>query len=455
MKPNLLIIDDEVHIGEALTYALEDSYQVLTATNGQQAMQLLEQQPTDLVLLDLRVGIEDGLELLVNIKYRYPSIEVIMITAFGSIQSSVEAIKRGAFYYTTKPLDLTELSVYLRKAMQKREALLAMQAIDETPRDYDYIVGETPAIYQILDMVERVKDIDFTVLITGESGTGKELIAKAIHERGKRAGRPFEIVNCAALPAQLIESELFGHEKGAFTGAATSYPGKFLLANKGSLFLDEIGELDLGVQAKLLRVLQDKVVTPLGATLPQKVDVRIITATNRNLKQDVEDGLFRSDLFYRLNVIEISMPPLRQRKEDITLLISFFMKAIAKELRQPVKHLSPATTMVLEHYDYPGNVRELKNILERAAVISPTQVIELSDLPPYLFEHEMEAELQNEDSFINISYGEPLDSVERKVILMNLARLQRPRREIAQVLGISERTLRNKLREYSLQEPEE
>ncbi|MGE5454628.1 MAG: sigma-54 interaction domain-containing protein, partial [Methylocystaceae bacterium] len=335
------------------------------------------------------------------------------------------------------------------------EALLAMQVIEEIPRDYDYIVGETPGIYQVLDLVEKIKDIDFTVLVTGESGTGKELIARAIHERGKRAAQPFEILNCAALPAQLLESELFGYEKGAFTGATASYPGKFLMANQGSLFLDEIGELDLSVQAKLLRVLQDKVVTPLGSTSSKKVDVRIITATNRNLKQDVAVGRFRSDLYYRLNVIEIKMPPLRQRKEDIPMLISFFMRDIARHLKQPVKHLSPAATMVLEHYSYPGNVRELKNILERAAVVSPTQVIELADLPPYLFELDTENQMVNDERFINISYGEPLDAVERKVILMNLSRLQRPRREIAQVLGISERTLRNKLREYSLQEPDE
>lgn len=455
MKPKLLIIDDEVHIGEALTYALEDRYQVMTATNSQQALRRLEQQPTDLVLLDLRLGSEDGLEVLNQIKHHYPLIEIIIITAFGSIQSSVEAIKRGAFYYITKPLDLNELDIYLSKAHQKREALLAMQVIEEIPRDYDYIVGETPGIYQVLDLVEKIKDIDFTVLVTGESGTGKELIARAIHERGKRAAQPFEILNCAALPAQLLESELFGYEKGAFTGATASYPGKFLMANQGSLFLDEIGELDLSVQAKLLRVLQDKVVTPLGSTSSKKVDVRIITATNRNLKQDVAVGRFRSDLYYRLNVIEIKMPPLRQRKEDIPMLISFFMRDIARHLKQPVKHLSPAATMVLEHYSYPGNVRELKNILERAAVVSPTQVIELADLPPYLFELDTENQMVNDERFINISYGEPLDAVERKVILMNLSRLQRPRREIAQVLGISERTLRNKLREYSLQEPDE
>lgn len=455
MKPKLLIIDDEIYIGEALSYALEDRYQVFTANNSQEAVNCLEKQPIDLVLLDLRLGMEDGLEVLTRIKHHYPEVEVIIITAFGSIQSSVEAIKRGAFYYTTKPLDLHELEVYLGKAMQRREAVLAMQVIDETPRDYDYIVGETPAIYQILEMVDRVKDIDFTVLITGESGTGKELIAKAIHERGKRAKKPFAIVNCAALPAQLIESELFGHEKGAFTGAVANYQGKFVFADQGSLFLDEIGELDLTVQAKLLRVLQDKIVTPIGATTSKKVDVRIIAATNRNLKQEVDEGRFRSDLFYRLNVIEIKMPTLRQRKEDIPLLISFFLRIIAQELGQPVKHLSPATSMVLEHYDYPGNVRELKNILERAAVVSPTQVVELSDLPPYLFDHELENEPVSDEGFINIRYGEPLDAVERKVILMNLARLQRSRREIAQVLGISERTLRNKLREYSLQEPEE
>lgn len=450
MLPQVLIVDDEVHIGEALTFALEDRYRVFTATCSREAMSILDKENIDVVLLDLKLGEEDGLEVLANIRHRYPTVEVIVITAYGTIKSSVEAITMGAFYYTTKPLDLNELEVYIKKALQKRRA---GDCISQDPEGedsiYKSIVGTSPPMRQVTRMIEKVKNIDFTVLLTGESGTGKEVVARTIHRAGKRASGPFEVVNCAALPSQLMESELFGYEKGAFTGANTSYPGKFVLADRGTLFLDEIGEMDLANQSKLLRVLQDKVVCPLGSTTSRRVDVRIIAATNRNLREEVEAGRFRADLYYRLNVIEIKLPALRDHKEDIPLLVSYFLKEIARDLGIEPKHISPAAMIVLEHYDYPGNVRELKNILERAVVVSSSQVIEISDLPPYLFEHGEDNE--SEEDGITIRCGEPLDQVERKVILMNLTRLQRPRKEIAQVLGISERTLRNKLKEYSLQ----
>lgn len=454
MLPKVLIIDDEVNICEALSFALEEKYEVKTAHNSREAFKILKSEEIDAVLLDMRLGSEDGLDILKTIKHDYPLIEVIILTAYGSIKNSVEAVKMGAFYYITKPVDLNELEMYLKRAVQKTKTNQDMemkdnQALADTSLNF---VGQSPSIRKILDMVNKIKDINSTVLITGESGTGKELVARAIHTLGVRRDKPFQVINCAALPSNLIESELFGYEKGAFTGAASRYEGKFLLANHGTLFLDEIGEMELGLQAKLLRVLQDKVVTPLGSREQYKVDVRIVAATNKDLKEEVKKGNFRKDLYYRLNVIELKLPPLRERKEDIPLLITYFLKQFAGRLGQEVKHISPAAMIVLEHYNYPGNVRELENILERACAVSEGSVIEISDLPGYIFEsmdvENDENRLENEGEVITVRYGEPLDEVERKVILLNLAKLNRPRKEIAQVLGISERTLRNKLKAY-------
>jgi len=447
---SLLIVDDEVNICEALGFALEDKYDVNIAHNGKEALSILSKTNVDVVLLDMRLGNESGLDILQDIKHEFPDVEVIIITAYGTIKNSVEAVQLGAFYYLTKPVDLNELFIYVHKALQKRKA---SNQIEERANELCGVninlIGQNSKINKVLEMVNRIKDLDSTVLITGESGTGKEVVARAIHSLGSRSDRPWEVVNCAALPATLMESELFGYEKGAFTGAVNRYEGKFVLANGGTLFLDEIGEMDFAVQAKLLRVLQDKVVTPLGSTVHHQVNVRIVAATNKNLKEEVKEGRFRQDLFYRLNVIEIVLPPLRERKEDIPLLISYFLKEMSARLGTELKHISPAAMIVLEHYDYPGNVRELENILERACVVSTGNVIEISDLPAYIFES-IDEENTGDNDFITIKYGEPLDNVEKRVILMNLAKLQKPKKEIAQVLGISERTLRNKLKAYSV-----
>ncbi|WP_296864876.1 sigma-54 dependent transcriptional regulator [Thermosyntropha sp.] len=447
----ILIIDDEINICEALSFALEEKYEIKIAHNSKEAFKVLKSENVDAVLLDMRLGEENGLDILKTIKHEYPSLEVIILTAYGSIKNSVEAVKMGAFYYITKPVDLNELEIYLSQAVQKTKANREMEKKDnQTLADTSLnFVGSSSSIRKVFELVNKVKDIDSTVLITGESGTGKELVARAIHTLGIRRNKPFQVVNCAALPDNLIESELFGYEKGAFTGAVSRYEGKFLLANQGTLFLDEIGEMELGLQAKLLRVLQDKVVTPLGSREQRKVDVRIIAATNKDLKEEVKKGNFRQDLYYRLNVIEIKLPPLRERKEDIPLLVSFFLKKFAARLGQNPKHISPAAMIVLEHYNYPGNVRELENILERACAVSEGDVIEISDLPGYIFEDIEEANYsKEEEEVITIRYGEPLDEVERKVILLNLAKLNRPKKEIARLLGISERTLRNKLKNY-------
>lgn len=455
MLPKILIIDDEVNICEALSFALEEKYEVKIALNSREAFKILRSQEIDAIILDMRLGEEDGLDILKAIKHDYPLIEVIILTAYGSIKNSVEAVKMGAFYYITKPVDLNEMEIYLARAVQKTRTNRDMQKKDNQVLAAASLnfVGQSPPIRKVLDLVNKVKDIDSTVLITGESGTGKELVARAIHTLGVRRDKPFQVVNCAALPSNLIESELFGYEKGAFTGATSRYEGKFLLANHGTLFLDEIGEMELSLQAKLLRVLQDKVVTPLGSREQHKVDVRIVAATNKDLKEEVKKGNFRQDLYYRLNVIEIKLPPLRERKEDIPLLVNYFLKQFAERLGQEVKHISPAAMIVLEHYNYPGNVRELENILERACAVSEGNVIEISDLPGYIFEGVETGEKGldvRDDEVITIRYGEPLDEVEKKVIMLNLSKLNKPRKEIARVLGISERTLRNKLKAYCI-----
>lgn len=447
----VLIVDDEVNICEALSFALEDSYEVLTANEGKEAFAILRKNEIDVVLLDLKLGEENGLDILKSIKRNYHDVEVIIITSYGTIKSSVEAIQLGAFYYIAKPLDLAELELYIKRAIQNKIAANAVKN-KKSRQIVKYslnLVGDSNPILEVKEMVNRVKDIDSNVLISGESGTGKELVARAIHTMGSRKTAILQIINCAALPASLMESELFGYEKGAFTGAQNSYPGRFRLADGGSLFLDEIGELDMGLQAKLLRVLQDRIVMPLGSTRQHEIDVRIIAATNRNLREEVEKGNFRQDLYYRLNVIEIKIPPLRERKEDIPLLTGYLLKQMSGKLRQEIKHISPAAMILLEHYNYPGNVRELENILERACAVSESNVVELSDLPAEMFEDMQTESLEDSEDGIVIHSGESLDDIEKKVILMNLANIQKPRKEIAKLLGISERTLRNKLKIYS------
>lgn len=310
------------------------------------------------------------------------------------------------------------------------------------------MLGDSSSTREVLKIIDKVKNIDSVILISGETGTGKDLVARMIHSQGKRKGGPLEIVNCAALPVNLLESELFGYEKGAFTGAINKYHGKFRLADGGTLFLDEIGEMEPLIQAKLLRVLQDKTVKPLGSSLSHRVDVRIVAATNKNLSTEVKEGRFREDLFYRLNVINIQVLPLRERKEDLPFLIDNILDKMAEKLGQKKKRINLAVFIVLQNYHFPGNVRELENILERACVFSDGDIIELLDLPPYVFSNQDKKIIDSNNDGVMIYSGEPLDQVEQKVILMNLKNLKKSKKEIAEVLGISERTLRNKIKYY-------
>lgn len=448
---HLIVIDDESAICNSLEFALEEKYHVHTFTDPAGALSLIERVEISFVLLDLMIGPHDGTDILREIKRLSPHTVVIIMTAYGSITSSVEAMKSGAFYYVTKPLMMDELEILLEKAeeffhLQSKVKWLS----DELDKlsEHEGLIGTSSAIQSLFELIDKVKDIDSNILLTGESGTGKELVARAIHNKGNRRGKRFQAVNCAAIPENLLESELFGYEKGAFTGAVHSKPGQFVLADGGTLFLDEIGEMDLTLQTKMLRIIQERKVTPLGGVDERSVDVRIIAATNRDLWKEVKANRFREDLYYRLNVIPINLPPLRERKGDIPLLVQYFIKKISERMGKPIDGISQEALQVLENYSFVGNVRELQNIVERTIALTSSSMIEKRDLP---------RELQGKPAaathkLIPVYVGETMEEIEKRVILYNLSRCNGNRRKTALVVGIGERTLRDKLKKYQAEE---
>lgn len=449
---NLLIVDDEPSICVSLSFALEDEYAVWTATDAESAIEIVRLEPIDCVLLDLSLGQSSGLALLAQLKTICPQLTVIMMTAYGTIESSVEAIKAGAYHYLTKPLHVDEVKLLLGKALEFQALHKRVQVLSEAVRQqqsYAGIIGKSPAMGRVFDLISKVKDIPSSILITGESGTGKELVARAIHFEGNRSQAPFSVINCAAIPESLLESELFGHEKGTFTGAYQSKKGLFERSHGGTVFLDEIGEMPLSLQAKLLRVIQDRVVTPLGSYEPKEVDIRIIAATNRQLEEEVAKGTFREDLFYRLNVIPIRTPALRERMEDIAPLLDHFLQRCSLSMGKREKAFTPEAKKWLYAYTYPGNVRELANIVEYAVALSQGERITLEDLPPALIERQQDArERLSEGTGVTIPSGITLEEAERRIILHALERHAGHRRKTADQLGISERGLRQKLKQY-------
>lgn len=452
----LLIIDDEAPICVSLAFALESEYEVHTATTEEYALELFSAQEFDLVLLDLRLGRSDGLEVLVKIKKLKPSAMVIIMTAYGSIQSSVDAMKLGAFYYITKPINMDELRALLVNATNYiRLSCRVEHYADKLCREYEQvgIIGRSQAMQNVFSLIEKVRNTDTNVMITGESGTGKELVARAIHFTGNRKGEPFEVINCAAIPPNLLESELFGHERGAFTGAMQRKRGIFELADKGTLFLDEICEMDINLQSKLLRAVQQKEISPVGSNIRKKIDVRIICATNRNVSKEISEGRFREDLFYRLNVINISLPSLRERSEDIPLLVKSFIAKYNRKLGRSVSGIDEAALDALCRYPFKGNVRELENIIERILVLSDSSCISIEDLPAEVLCLRQGVAACNLGTLIPVYVGESMETIEQKVILHTLKSLKGNRRETAKILNISERSLRYKLKEYS-EEPE-
>ena len=381
----ILVADDEAIIRKSFARALaDDGFEVEAAADGEAAIELLGQQPFDLVITDLRMPKADGREVLRHVKANCPDTEVVILTGYGSIQTAVAAIKDGAYNYITKPLNKHELLRMAREIAEKTELrgrVEQLQSQLEERYALHNLVGRSPAMQAVYDLIEKVGEADCNVVITGESGTGKELVARAIHYGGPRADTAFVAVNCGALPESIIESELFGHERGAFTGAERTHPGYFESASGGTIFLDEFTELSLNTQVKLLRVVQQREIVRVGSTSPIAIDVRILAATNRDPAECLRQGTLREDLFYRLNVVTVTVPPLRERAEDIPLLVGHFLQRSRQKLSEPAKRITPAALDALVAHSWPGNVRELENVVERAVTLISGSVIDVGDLP--------------------------------------------------------------------------
>jgi len=450
MEGYILIADDEKTFRDTLAKVLiEEGYEVVTAPNGEVALQEISNQEFDLAFCDIRMPGIDGLQLLKEIRKVSPHTSVIIITAYGSIESAVQALKMGAYDYIVKPLIFDEVLVKVKNIIgfQKLSRdYKRLRAEVEERYDFRNIVGISPKICEILNLVKKVAPTKSTALITGESGTGKELIAHAIHQNSPRKTEKFVPINCAAIPENLLESELFGHVKGAFTGAMSSKEGLFKIADKGTLFLDEVGELPLSLQVKLLRVIEDGEVLPVGGIKPVKTDVRLIAATARNLSEEVEKGSFREELYYRLNVVEISLPPLRKRKEDIPPLVNHFVNKLNVELKKSVSGVDPQAMRLLLGYSWKGNVRELQNVIERAMILCEGDVITTSDLPS-LLSGEKEPIEKEEDSLKEI-----LREYERGHIIKVLEKTGYDKKEAARLLGLSLSSLYRKIEELSIRE---
>lgn len=449
---NVLVIDDEISILTALRFALEDHFNVFTTADVPEGIEMVKSKKIDLVLLDQYLGEYRGIEVLNTIKSQNPRVIVISMTAYGCIEDSIEAIQSGAYYYITKPLDINGIISMINKALEYQSLSDKVEDLTRKINENKFqlkMISSSKSMSEVFKMIDRVKDVDINVLVCGESGTGKELIARAIHETSKRKDQNMEIINCAAIPENLLESELFGYEKGAFTGANTRYKGKFELADKGTLFLDEIGDMDLNLQSKLLRVIQEKTITPLGSEKSIPVDFRLIAATNLNLAAEIKRGNFREDLFFRLNVVNIETPPLRNRKEDIPALTKFFINKYSDLFSKNVNGISRAAINVLEGYSYPGNVRELQNIIERAVALADEDTIQIKDLPPEIISN---SDISKTSENISIYIGDTLEIAEKKLILSTLEYCEYNKRKTAKMLGMSERHLYNKLNQYELSE---
>lgn len=450
MRKTILIIDDEIGICTSLKFALNSEYNVFTATTKQEALRVLSREEVNLCLLDLKLGMDSGIDVLTEIKARSPQTMVIMMTAYGTIESTVEAMHLGAYNYLIKPLSISELNFVLENAFAYQELHYKVEYLQselENRISRGGIVGKSPAMKNVLKMVDKVKDIDSSILITGESGTGKELIAREIHASGKRADQPFETVNCAAIPEGLLEEELFGHKKGAFTGAVDDKAGKFAVANHGTIFLDEIAELPYSLQAKLLRVLQQKEYSPIGSNEKISLDVRVLSATNKDLQKCIEERTFREDLYFRLKVIEIHLPPLRERKQDIPLLINSFTDKYNLDFHKQISSITKGAEQKLLAYDYPGNIRQLANILEYAVVMADSGVIDISNLPEeVVLEKKPVKGADGSFTFPPMS----LKDAEKQAIEAALLANDGRRKATAEMLGISEKGLFNKIREYGI-----
>lgn len=446
-SPYVLVVDDERGICESLRKILErEGYRVTTTDSGVEALELARHEPIDLILSDIMMPKMSGIELLRAVKAMSPSVEVVMMTAFGTVENAVECMREGAYDFIPKPLKRAIVVRSVQRALERRNLLAENQLLRESlegERSEGDTVGNSPALRKTLELVAQAAPSQATILLTGESGTGKELIARRIHRLSERSG-PYVAVNCAALPESLLESELFGHEKGAFTGASAQKEGRFERAAGGTLLLDEIGETSPAVQVRLLRVLQEGEIERVGGNKPVPVDVRVIAATNRDLGAMVAEGEFREDLYYRLNVIAVELPPLRERHGDVALLAQSFAKIFAEKNGKSLRGFSQAALAALDRYSWPGNVRELENTIERAVVLCRSDVIGVEDLPEVVVESNPARGTEREDGLF-VPFGTPLEEVERRLIRQTLDRVGGDKKTAARLLGIATRTIYRKL----------
>lgn len=448
---SILIIDDEETQRSILKGYLEKKgYKIYSASSGTEGIDLIRRNMIDIVLSDYKMPDKTGLEVLETVKEINPEISFVILTAYGTIENAVKAMRLGAFDYISKPVDLDELDLLLERIIEnknlKSEILLLKNQLKEKFK-IDSFISQSPKMEEVLSIAARSADSKATVLITGESGTGKEVLAKAIHYASSRKDKPFVAVNIPALPETLLESELFGHEKGAFTGADKAKKGRFELADGGTIFLDEIGDIPLNLQVKLLRVLQEHQIERVGSVENINIDVRIIAATHQNLEQKIKDGSFREDLYYRLNIVSLYLPPLRERKEDILPLIDHFVEKYSKENNKKKLSLSKEAVDLLIKYNFPGNVRELENAIERAVVLCRSDVITVNDLPNVIKGFKAEKEIVTNE---NTSLIEQVEALEKKLIFDALSKTNGNQSQAGRMLGLTERNLRYKMQKYEI-----
>lgn len=460
MKPRILAVDDEESIREFLEIMLKkEGYDVTTAKDGAEAIDTLKKKSFDMVISDLQMPNVTGMELLKHVKDNYPDLVFMIITAFGTTESAVEAMKLGAYDYITKPFKIDEVRIVIGNALRSKNLEVENRTLKkEMQKEFSFqsLVGNSEKMHQIYELIKRVSQTPTNVLITGESGTGKEMVAKAIHVNGPLKNKPFVTINCGAIPENLMESEMFGHKKGSFTGAIQDKVGLFEVADGGTLFLDEVGELPLTIQVKLLRAIQERVIRRVGATEDQKIEVRIIAATNRDLEDMIKEGLFREDLFYRLNVILIKVPPLRERADDVSLLAKHFLQKYSGRFGKGVNGISDEAMKVLKKYDYPGNVRELENIIERTVALEAGSTILPESLPPFVntptgrkLASSYEIEIGDE----GIELEKIIGQMEKELLIKAIHKANGVKKKASKLLGITFRSMRYRCDKYGLSTP--